>query len=362
LQQNTGGSRAINEGQVVSMTEAYSGTFTLSAPENWTAVVATFAASGNAATPDFTLSVTPDSQTVVQGNMTTYNVSITAENSFSGTVNLTAAGFGAGASGSFNPATITGSGSSILTANTTSAAQTGTFPLTLTGSSGTLNHAQTVMLNVNPAGSNPGIALIQSTAVQGSGVSSLSRAFSSANTAGNMIIAFVRMSTASQSVNVTDTAGNVYTDAVSQAQTADGHQIHIFYASNIRADANTVTATFSNINNYPWLAIYEYSGVGTLDAVAHAQGSDDTANTGPTSVTTAANKLIFAGMAVPNDSNATVSVPPGSDWTAELQNPMQFGSRAATANMLSSSPGPFSGIFNLSGTSNWCAVVAVFKQ
>src|SRR4051812_39312570 len=108
-----------------------------------------------------------------------------------------------------------------------------------------------------------GIVLVQATSVQGTGVASLGRAFPNSNTAGNLIIAFVRASTATQTVVITDTAGNSYTDAVSQVQSADGHQVHIYYAKNIAGGSNTVTATFSAANNHPWLAIYEYSGLST---------------------------------------------------------------------------------------------------
>src|SRR5690348_14804408 len=115
--------------------------------------------------------------------------------------------------------------------------------------------------------------MVQSAAVEGSGVPSVSVAFPSANTRGNLIIAFVRMSTASQTISVSDSAGNVYTDAVSQAQTSDGHQIHIFYAANVTGGANTITASFSGTNNHPWLAIYEFSGVTGLEQTAAAQGA-----------------------------------------------------------------------------------------
>src|SRR5690349_11246421 len=67
------------------------------------------------------------------------------------------------------------------------------------------------------------IALVQSANVEGNGVSSLSQAFPNPNTAGDLIIAFVRMSTTSQTVQVTDSVGNVYKDAVSQTQDDDGH-------------------------------------------------------------------------------------------------------------------------------------------
>jgi hypothetical protein len=101
------------------------------------------------------------------------------------------------------------------------------------------------------SGMGGGIALVQSNAAEGTGVTSLSVPFGSNNTAGNLIIAVVRMSTSSQTVALSDKTGNIYVDAVAQTQTTDGHQIHIFYAKNILSGANTVTASFSEANNHP---------------------------------------------------------------------------------------------------------------
>src|SRR5207302_872893 len=66
--------------------------------------------------PDFAISATPSSRTVTVGNSTTYTVTVTATNGFGSAVTLGAIGFGAGASGSFSPASIAGGGSSTLTA------------------------------------------------------------------------------------------------------------------------------------------------------------------------------------------------------------------------------------------------------
>src|SRR5437588_789402 len=67
-------------------------------------------------------------------------------------------------------------------------------------------------------------ALLQSNSAQGAGVGSLSVPFPSNNTGGNLIVAFVRMSGTTQTVVVTDAAGNAYSTAVSQVQNVDGHQ------------------------------------------------------------------------------------------------------------------------------------------
>ena len=121
---------------------------------NWRTRIASFKFPGCGAppTPDFTISASPASQTIVQGGSTSYTVTVTAVNGFAGTVNLTASGFGSGASGVLNPTSVAGSGTSTLSVTTTSNAATGTFPnITVTGTSGTLTHTTSVTLVVNSA-------------------------------------------------------------------------------------------------------------------------------------------------------------------------------------------------------------------
>src|SRR5262249_1941112 len=107
---------------------------------------------GGGGTPDFTVTASPASASVVQGGSTTYTVTVSPANGFNQTVSLSVSGFGAGASGSFNPSTISGSGSSTLTVNTTGTSQTGLFSLVIVGSSGTANRSVTVSLTVIAAG------------------------------------------------------------------------------------------------------------------------------------------------------------------------------------------------------------------
>ena len=103
-----------------------------------------------AAQPDFTMSATPSSQTVVVGNASSYQVSAAAANGFAGQIALTVAGLPSGATATFAPSSITGSGSSVLSVSTNATTPTGTFPLTINGISGSLAHAVTVSLTVTP--------------------------------------------------------------------------------------------------------------------------------------------------------------------------------------------------------------------
>jgi len=98
--------------------------------------------------PDFTISASPASQTVVQGNSTTYTATIAALNGFTGTVTFSASGLPAGANATFSPTSVAGSGSSTMAVTTSSTTPTGTFTITITGTSGTLAHSTTVSLVV----------------------------------------------------------------------------------------------------------------------------------------------------------------------------------------------------------------------
>jgi len=109
--------------------------------------VCNFAIGGDA--PDFTLSASPGSQTITAGGSTTYSVSIVSVNGFSGSVALNVSGLPSGASSSFNPASVNGSGGSVLTITTLSSTPTNSYALTITGSSGSFSHSFPVTLNVN---------------------------------------------------------------------------------------------------------------------------------------------------------------------------------------------------------------------
>jgi hypothetical protein len=216
-------------------------------------------------------------------------------------------------------------------------------------------------LTINAGGSGGGaIGLVQANSVQGSAVGSVAVAFPASNTAGNLIIAFVRMSTTTQTVSVTDSLGNSYVDAVTQGQTSDGHQVHIFYAKNIAAGANTVKATFSASNNHPWLAIYEYRGLSAtspLDQTAHAQGNSTTPNSGATATTLSANELVFAAAAISSSYTGTAAA--GSGYTMLQQDTNT--SPADNESLIATSTGTYAATFTLSSSANWCAVVATFK-
>ncbi len=342
-QQDTGTSRAANENAVASSAGAYAGTFALNMGTNWSALIATFRSAGAPSPPSIT---------------TNFLAGGTQNKAYSATVTAS------GGTAPYAWSVIAGS----LPQGLTLAAGTGVIsgtPTALGSSNFTLQvadvNAQAASKAFSIAIASAGaIALVQSNAVEGSGVGSLSLAFPSGNSAGNLIVAFVRMSTTGQTLQVTDSLGNIYTDAVSQAQTTDGHQIHLFYAKNVSAGANTVAASFSGTNNHPWMAVFEYRGLSTtapLDRVNKAQGGGTTANTGLTAATSTPNELIFAGAGFQNNYSGTVSA--GGSYALQQQD--TGTSRAVNESAIVSSKASFAGTFSLNPGTNWSAVIATFK-
>ena len=97
-------------------------------------------------TGDFAISATPASRTITRGQSTTYTVTLAADPGFAGPVNFTVTGLPNRATGTFNPASLAGSGTSVLTVSTQKSTQKGTRTLTITGTGGGLTHSVTVTL------------------------------------------------------------------------------------------------------------------------------------------------------------------------------------------------------------------------
>ena len=98
---------------------------------------------------DFSLSASPSSRTVTRGSSTTYTATITRQPGFTGQVGFTVAGLPSGASGTFSPKTVSNPGTlSTLRITTSSRTQTGTYTVTITGTSGSLIHSATVTLRI----------------------------------------------------------------------------------------------------------------------------------------------------------------------------------------------------------------------
>ena len=102
----------------------------------------------NNAVPDFSLSATPASQSVNQGGTANYTVTVNAVGGFADPVTLSVSGLPTGASATFAPTSVTGSGSSTLSISTVASTPAGSYLLTISGTDGTLVHTTTATLVV----------------------------------------------------------------------------------------------------------------------------------------------------------------------------------------------------------------------
>src|SRR5260370_330550 len=99
--------------------------------------------------PSFALAASPSILSVTQGASGTSTVTVTPQNGFNGSVSLSASNLPNGVTGSFCPTST--AGSSTLTLIASSTATTGPFPVTITGTSGSLMSTTSISLTVGQA-------------------------------------------------------------------------------------------------------------------------------------------------------------------------------------------------------------------
>ena len=179
--------------------------------------------------------------------------------------------------------------------------------------------------------------------------------YSGAQVAGDTNVVVIGWRNATSNItSVTDSAGNVYTSAVSTFR-GNGVSQAIYYAANIKSAAaggNTVTVSFDRQTPYVDVRALEYSGldpVSPLDVGRSANGSGALANSGSVT-TTAANALIVGGGYTLGAFSGA-----GSNFTSRI---VTFDGVAQ--DRVVTAAGPFSATAPVSGGA-WVMQVAVFK-
>jgi subtilase family serine protease len=141
---STSGNSALTVSTGALSPGTYSLTITGTSGSTTHSVPATLVVQG-AQTGDFAISVSPSSNTIGRNSTTTYTVTISPQNGFNGTVNLSATDNSPGLTESFSPnATST---TSTLTVSATGLKRNRTFTVTITGTSGSLSHSTTLRLS-----------------------------------------------------------------------------------------------------------------------------------------------------------------------------------------------------------------------
>ncbi|HEY6323987.1 MAG TPA: choice-of-anchor D domain-containing protein [Thermoanaerobaculia bacterium] len=151
-----------------------------------------FGVSGNVQDPDFTLSVTPSSRGVVQGQDVGYTVTLTSSFGFSSDVSLAVSGLDSNSTHTFSqPVIAGGDGTSSMRITTSAATAVGTETLTVIATGGGVTHTATASLIVSPAQqSSLTVTLIPSQqSVQPGGAATFTVAVTGSNLTGNVSLA-----------------------------------------------------------------------------------------------------------------------------------------------------------------------------
>ncbi len=141
-----------------------------------------------------------------------------------------------------------------------------------------------------------------------------SATFSSATTAGNLIVVYLNWDNTG-TASVSDSLGNTYIAALGSTPWNNSqYRVQTFYTINRSGGADTVTATFATaVTSFGIVYADEYSGVAQtapVDVTAAAAGASGSLNSG-TVTTTNSTDLLFAGGVSANTVTA-----PGAGYTA----------------------------------------------
>ncbi len=188
------------------------------------------------------------------------------------------------------------------------------------------------------------IAYVQSAnGVSTQSASTVSASFAS-TTLGNAII--VAASAGPAISSVTDTQNNTYAQAVASGSNA------IYYATNIKGGADTITAKFASSSGFSIIYIHEYSGVAAnspLDQTSSQTGTGTAINSGA-KTTTQASELIFGTASVDYSVSAA-----GTGFTKR-----QTAGGNMSEDMVVSATGSYAATFTQSASGGWTALMATF--
>ncbi|HEX6488684.1 MAG TPA: hypothetical protein VF137_07410 [Candidatus Dormibacteraeota bacterium] len=195
---------------------------------NWNTRIGSFKFAGcGSTTSDFSMGVTPSSQTVTAGHSVTYTVSTTAIGTAQ-TVSLSASGLPSGVTASFQPQSVTAGSSSTLTltaASNAPASSSTTFTVTGTGTSNTHTATASVTVNAAPPPNDFSISISPTSQTATAGGSSITYTVSTAVVSGTAetisLAASGQPSGVTVSLNPTSvTAGNSSTMTVTATSSA----------------------------------------------------------------------------------------------------------------------------------------------
>jgi hypothetical protein len=235
-----------------------------------------------------------------------------------------------------------------------------TFQVTIRDA-GNLTVTSNVSVTVTPAAPPVAVAYVQGAgATNQASATSIARAFTTSNTAGNLIVVAVTWD-GSASMSCADSQLNAYALATTQYDGTNNQTLAICYAANIKAGANTVTATFGASSSWRRMLIHEYRGLALtspVDVVAKNVASGTTgadAITSTAAVTTVSGDLIFG--AVMDDANPT-TITAGTGFT---QRQALNSTDLATEDLVQTTAGSIAATHTFGAANRYLALMVAFK-
>jgi hypothetical protein len=187
-------------------------------------------------------------------------------------------------------------------------------------------------------------------------VTTVSATYSSPQRAGDLNVVVVGWSNPSHGVaSISDSAGNSYALAAGPASTS-GVALAVYFARGIAGStSNTLTVDFDS-DDFPCLAILEYSGVSQVDQSAPGTGSGDMASTA--TVTTSTPRELVFGAGEPDQNASANFANAGSGFTKRV---ITSVSGMTAEDMVVSQVGSYAASGTLDSSSGWVMQVVTFK-
>lgn len=178
-------------------------------------------------------------------------------------------------------------------------------------------------------------------------------AFPASNRAGDLVVVYLLWSNVGD-VTISDTNGNTYRPAGTVTAWNGGRaSAAVFYAANVAAGPNTITASFTNsITAFGIVFAHEYANVATtdpLDGATSASGATATVTGGPLTTSADGGLLFVAG---------------GSTDKVQLTDPLYTTRSDLWDNVTGDSIGEPTGTHTVTGTHNgtaWVTHLVAFK-
>lgn len=189
--------------------------------------------------------------------------------------------------------------------------------------------------------------------VQAANAASNAVAFTSANTAGNLLVVHQAFDSGGGPItSVTDTQGNTWVFGASITNTNNGQKSEVWYCENCRGGPNTVTCTGFAA---PRISVLEASGIAQSNSLIATTGAIGTASPVASGNVTPTQSYAYLIGAL-QMFGATITV--GAGWTARSTDANQ---EAIIHDQVQASAGSVACNPTYTGASNWSAIILAFR-